>query len=252
VLVIAEMLGVPGEDSQQLKRWSTDIARFLGSVRGVKAALAAHSEMCAYIRALIDRRRGSPGEDLLSALITAEDEGAKLSELEILATCQLLLIAGHETTTHLIGNGLLALLRHPEQLDALRARPELTQSAVEELLRFDGPIQVISRQALEDLEIDGRPVKKGQYLNLMLAAANRDPAQFDEPHRLDLGRHENRHVAFASGIHYCLGAPLARLESTIAFGQIARRFPKLQLTDATLQWQDNVGVRGLTSLPLTF
>jgi cytochrome P450 len=227
-----------------------DLARFWGSVRGVKAALAAHAEMCEYLRAFIARRRSEPRDDLLSALIAAEEAGDSLSDADVLATCQLLLVAGHETTTHLIGNGLLALLQRPEGLERLHAEPQIVPSAVEELLRFEGPIQTISRQALEEVEIDGKRVLAGQYVNLFLAAANRDPAQFSDPDRLDLVRADNKHLAFGAGIHYCLGAPLARLEAAVALGALARRFPRLRLAGGELEWQDSVGVRGLKSLPL--
>ncbi len=255
VIVIAEMLGVPTEDRDLFKGWSRDLARTLDPVvtpeiiaRGNEATLAFMD----YFRHLIARRRREPREDLMSALIAAEEGGERLNEEELLATCVLLFGAGHETTMNLIGNGMLALLRHPAELKKLREHPSLIQSAVEELLRYDGPVQITARVAMEDVEVGGKTVRKGQQVLLVLGAANRDPAQFSDPDRLDLGRSENRPLAFGHGIHFCLGAPLARVEAQMAIGMLLDRFPTLRLASTALEWRDTVTLRGLKALPLVF
>jgi cytochrome P450 len=183
-------------------------------------------------------------------LIAAEEKGDTLTEEELWANAMLLLFAGHETTTGLIGNGLLALLRHPVELDLLRREPALMESGVEELLRFDGPVHRIGRVAKDDLSIGGFSIPAGQPVILGLAAANRDPAQFPDPDRLDVRRAENRHLAFGHGIHFCLGAALARLEGQIAIGAILRRYPDLRLTGERLAWRRSSTLRGLTALPV--
>jgi pimeloyl-[acyl-carrier protein] synthase len=258
VNVICEMLGVPVEDQEQFKGWSLDLARGLDSIMlGPDSEVAkrsghARQGLSDYFRSLIAERRRSPRGDLLSALIAAEEAGDKLSEHELLATCILLLVAGHETTVNLIGNGVLALLRHPDQLRLLRERPARIGTAVEELLRYDGPVQRTARTPSEDVTIGDRTIPKGEIVMPFIGAADRDPSQFREPERLDITRTENRHIAFGWGIHFCLGAPLARVEGQIAIDTLVRRFPKLALAVDQPQFRQSLTLRGLTALPVTF
>jgi pimeloyl-[acyl-carrier protein] synthase len=258
VNVICEMLGVPVEDHERFKGWSLDIARGLDSILlppdsdVPKRSVASRTALAAYFRELIAKRRASPRADLLSGLIAAEEAGDKLSENELLATCILLLIAGHETTVNLIGNGTLALLRHPDQLRRLRDNPALIGTAVEELLRFDGPVQRTARIPSEDVVIDGRTIAKGEMVMPFIGAADRDPVQFPDPDRLDIGRTDNRHIAFGWGIHFCLGAPLARVEGQIAINTLVQRLPKLALATDTPQFRESLTLRGLASLPVQF
>jgi cytochrome P450 len=205
-----------------------------------------------YFRKIVAQRRASPRDDLISAMIAADDQGKFLSEKELLATCVLLLEAGHETTTNLIGNGLLALLRNPDQLRTLRENPPIVGSAVEELLRYDSPVQLTARIATEDLEIGDKRVSTGDMVVLLLGAANRDPAQFLDPNILDLYRRDNRHLSFGQGIHYCLGAPLARIEGQIAFNTVLQRCPGLEVIKEPLEWRQAVSLRGLLALPVRF
>ena len=253
--VIIRMLGVPESDRERFKRWSDDFAAFLGTrwLSSGDAALRSLDEVRAYLRDLIAARRGNLGTDLVSAMIAAEEQGDVLSDEELHANILLLLAAGHETTTNLIGNGLHALLRHPDQLQRLREQPELAPSAVEELLRFDSPVQNTGRLAGEDLEIGGKRIAKGQFVVCQLAAANHDPAQFAEPGQLDIARRDNRHLAFGFGSHFCFGAPLARLEGQVAFETLLRRLPELRLADdAAVAYTPNITFRGLQSLPVAF
>jgi cytochrome P450 len=254
VVVIAEMLGVPVTDRDALKRWSDDFAALLGTLsldeEQMAKARQSAMEMIDYFQGVVRQRRGGPGDDLISALIAAEEQGDALSAGEVVMNAMLLLAAGHETTTNLIGNGLLALLRHPEQQRRLMDEPSLIVSAVEELLRYDSPVQFTDRIAREPLEIGGLGIEPGQTVTVVLAAANRDPAQFPEPDRLDLGRRDNRHVAFGQGIHFCVGAALARLEGQIAIQTVLSRFPALRLESNRLHWRTNQVVRGLKSLPV--
>lgn len=255
VAVIAEMIGVPREDSERFKAWSDELAAFIGSAAATdKYARAARgmTEMRDYFRRMVAARRTQPREDIMSRLITAEERGDALSEDELVATCVMLLFAGHETTTNLIGNGVLALLHNPGELRALRDEPSLAVSAVEELLRYDGPNQAMVRIATEDFDLDGRRIRHGDRLFLMLNAANRDPGQFSDPDRVDLRREPNRHLAFGHGIHFCLGAPLARLEGQIAFPALLRRLPGLALATDSLEWIDSLIFRGVKSLPVSF
>jgi pimeloyl-[acyl-carrier protein] synthase len=258
VIVICEMLGVPVEDHERFRGWSLDLARGLdatllgaGSDVAVRAA-ASRRSLSDYFRELIAERRDSPRGDLLSALIAAEEAGDKLSEHELLATCILLLVAGHETTVNLLGNGTLALLRHPDQLRLLRENPGLIGTAVEELLRYDGPVQRTARVPSADAVIDGHKIEAGEMVMPFIGAADRDPAQFADPDRLDLTRTDNRHIAFGWGIHFCLGAPLARLEGQIAINTMLRRFPKLALATDRPEYRQSLTLRGLKSLPVTF
>jgi hypothetical protein len=258
VNVICEMLGVPVEDHERFKDWSLDLARgldliWLGpdSEVGRRAAVARQG-LGAYFRELIAERRARPHGDLLSALIAAEEAGDTLSEIELLATCILLLVAGHETTVNLLGNGTLALLRHPDQLDRLRRDPGLIGTAVEELLRYDGPVQRTARIPSADVTIGSRTIAKGEMVMPFIGAADRDPVQFPEPDRLDLGRADNRHIAFGWGIHFCLGAPLARIEGQIAINTLLRRFPRLALATDKPEFRQSLTLRGLKALPVTF
>jgi cytochrome P450 len=254
-LVIAEMLGVPIEDRERFKAWSTDLATDFGipwSAGGslLEAKIEAQSgaaALLAYMRDLIARRRDERHDDLLQELIDAAAESGAMSEPELIANSAFLLFAGHETTTNLIGNGLLALLRDPAALNRLREHPELLPSSVEELLRFDAPVQFASRKALVDLDIDGHRIAAGQRIRFCLGAANHDPEQFADPDRLDLARRPNRHLTFSHGIHFCLGAALARLEGEIVFATLLRRFPRLELA-AEPRWRPNPDFRGLETL----
>lgn len=252
VIVIAEMLGIPSAERARFKRWSTDIARVTGPLASadlVERAFQSGAELNEYFRSAIAERRRDPQDDLISALIAAEEHGDVLNEEELVATCILLLIAGNETTTNLIGNGVLALLRHPAQWAALRDNLSRIRTAVEEMLRYDGPVQGTARVALEDVEIGGRRIARGQLVMTMLAAADRDPEQFPRPEELDITREENRHVAFGYGIHFCLGAPLARLEGQVAIATLVQRAPALRL-DGDPVWGGSFILRGLTSLPV--
>ena len=258
VNVICEMLGVPVEDHERFKGWSLDIARGLDSIllppesEVPRRSGAARHAMGDYFRGLVAERRASPHGDLLSALIAAEEAGDKLSEDELLATCILLLIAGHETTVNLIGNGTLALLRHPGELRRLRETPGLIVSAVEELLRYDGPVQRTARIPSTDVTIGGRTIGKGEMVMPFIGAADRDPAQFADPDRLDLARADNRHIAFGWGMHFCLGAPLARVEGQIAIDALVRRLPKLELVTDEPEYRESLTLRGLKTLQVRF
>jgi len=257
VTVICEMLGVPTQDQVSIRQWSSDVARSLDAIgmpadaEIVTRGRAARRALIEYFRRLLPERRTHPKDDLLSLLIEAEERGDKLSEGELLATCVLLFIAGHETTVNLIGNGLLALLRHPEQLKRLKDDPVLIQSAVEELLRYDSPVQRTARMTNTEVEVDGRKIAKGSMVVAAIGAANRDPAHFSDPDRLDITRPDNRHVAFGFGIHFCLGAPLARVEGQIALGTLLRRKPSLAIA-GPLTWRESSTLRGLKALPVAF
>jgi cytochrome P450 len=254
VIVISEMLGVPTADREQFTRWSHGVARSVGNVTTDEQRIAtgAERELRAYLAAIVEQRRREPREDLLSALVAAEQDGDKLSMDEVYSMAVLLLVAGNETTTNLIGNGLIALLRHPEQAAALRENPSLAASAIEELLRFDSPVQMTTRFSLEDADIcDGRVVKGGKPVFLLLGSGNRDSEAFERPDELDVTRTDNRHLSFSNGIHYCLGAPLARAEGQIALPALVSRFPDMHLARERFEWSDNIVLRGVRSLPVT-
>jgi cytochrome P450 len=257
VIVICEMLGVPVADHERFKGWGLDIARGLDAILlppdspVAERSMHARHALAAYFRELIAERRAAPRDDMLSGLIAAEEAGDKLTEDELLATCILLLVAGHETTVNLIGNGTLALLRHPEQRKRLQEDPGLITTAVEELLRFDGPVQRTARIPSEDVTFGGKTIGKGEMVMPFIGAADRDPRQFPDPDRLDLGRTDNRHIAFGWGIHFCIGAPLARVEGQIAINTLLKRQPKLALA-ATPQHRQSLTLRGLTTLPVGF
>ena len=258
VTVISEMLGVPEEDRERIKQWSADIARSLDAIglptdpEIVDRGRTGRRAIGDYFRSLIPDRKKRPRGDLLSLLIEAEEQGDKLSEGELLATCVLLYIAGHETTVNLIGNGLLALLRHPKELERLRDKPALIQSAVEELLRYDGPVQRTARITNADVELGEHKIPKGSMVVPVIGAANRDPAHFPDPDRLDVSRPDNRHIAFGFGIHFCLGAPLARLEGQITLGTLLHRMPQLALSTERPEWRESQVLRGLKALPVSF
>ena len=253
VIVIAEMLGIPPEDRAQFKVWSDQRARTLEPMiddRERAASDAASKALDAYFRPIIQERRAAPQEDIVSALAQAEEEGDRLTEREMLNMLRLLLIAGNETTTNLIGNGFLALLRHPEQLQRLRDDPSLIPSAVDELLRFDSPVQTDFRRALEDCEVNGFPLKTRDNIVLLLGAANRDPDVFDDPDRLDVGRADRSHLSFGRGIHHCIGAPLARLEGRIVLEMLLDRFSQIGLHGERPRFRNSIVLRGLESLPV--
>lgn len=253
VIVIAELLGVPPADRAQFKVWSNQRARSLEPTitpRERDAAIQAGTALDAYFHRIIQERRKEPRNDLISALVAAEEAGDKLSERELLIMLRLLLVAGNETTTNLIGNGMLALLRYPDQMQALRDNPRLIPNAVEELLRYDSPVQVDGRTAREDVEIHGRHIRKGQGVTTLIGSANHDADVFAHPERLDISRKDINNIAFGRGIHHCLGAPLARLEGRIAFEMLLERFPDLHLLTDHPVYRDNVVLRGLSTLPV--
>lgn len=254
-IVTAEMLGVPPTDRDQLKAWSEDFAEVLGNFQHnpdrISRLLRSLDNMTAYFRAAVRRDQDHPTEGLIHALATVEVEGDRLSEDEVIANTIVTMVGGQETTTNLIGNGVLTLLRHPDQLDKLRNDPSLTLSAVEELLRYESPSQHTARLAPEDIQLGGTLIRKRQAVIAVMGAANRDPARFPDPDRFDICRPDNRHVAFGWAAHFCFGAPLARIEGQIAVGTLLRRFPDLRLRPGPLTWRPNLGLRGLTSLPVT-
>jgi pimeloyl-[acyl-carrier protein] synthase len=255
VTVICELFGVPEADRDRFRAWSRGLVHLLDPLVAADAlerALQARQALRDYLHGVIAERRAHPTGDLLSALIAAEDEGHQLSEAELVSMCVLLLVAGHETTVNLIANGTLALLRDPGARARLQADAALARGAVEELLRYDSPVQFTSRHALADLDVGGRQVRAGETVVAVLGAANRDPAQFPDPDRLDLARAPNRHVAFGGGIHFCLGAPLARMEAAIAIPALLARLPGLALGPRPPVRRDTVTLRGLASLPVTF
>jgi cytochrome P450 len=251
LIAIAELLGVPLEDRAQLKRWSDRLVTFLdGTIRdkGLVEAAAACTEMRAYMDRIFALRRAAPRDDLISRLLAAREVDDKLTDDELFGTVALVLAAGHETTTNLIGNGLYTLLRHPDELARLRARPDLAPSAVEEILRFESPVTLTSRNPIDDYEIGGHVVPKGDELAVVLVAANRDPEVFPDPERFDIGRNDTRHLAFGFGTHFCLGAALARLEGQIALASAVARFPGMKLVDETPAWKPGIVLRGLQAL----
>jgi len=253
-IVMAELLGIPAQDRAQFKHWSHRRARVLEptiTASEVQDANRAAYELDDYFRSVISARRREPRDDLISTLVAAEEAGDKLTQDELLVMLRLLLIAGNETTTNLIGNGMLALLRHPEQLQRLREHPEIMDTAVEELLRYDTPVQVDARTVLEDVDIGGRHIAKGQGIVLLLGAANHDPEVFSDPERLDLTRREASHLSFGRGLHHCLGALLARAEARLAFAGLLERFSDLRLLTQHPPFKDNVVLRGLRALPIS-
>ncbi len=250
VIVIAEMLGVPAQDLEQFKEWSNDIVVSLEPVQTREQRerfRRSEQELYEYFEGIIEQRRQDPQDDLVSALLAAEEEGDRLSHGELLATLLLLLVAGNETTRNLIGNGMLALLRNPEELKRLKEQPELIDSAIDELLRYDSPVQLDGRTLVEDVEMGGKRMRAGQQVVAVVGAANRDPAAFTEPNRLDIGRQEKSHISFGRGIHYCLGASLAKLEGQIAFACLLERFSTIKLVAVPRQ-RKQVVLRGVENL----
>ncbi|MFF4653188.1 cytochrome P450 [Streptomyces sp. NPDC001380] len=253
VAVIAEMLGVPEADRGLLRPWSeaiTGMFELNPSEEAAARAVRASTEFSDYLRALAAERRRNPGGDLVSALVAAHDEGDRLSEQELVSTCVLLLNAGHEATVNTTANGWWALLRHPDRLAQLRADPErLLPTAVEELMRYDTPLQMFERWVLDDIEVAGVRIPRGSEVALLFGSANRDPARFADPDRLDLARADNPHISFGAGIHFCLGAPLARLELAESFGAVLRAAPRLSPVREP-QWRPGYVIRGLAELPV--
>ena len=255
VRIICDVLGLPPEDFSQTKAWSDALAWIVEPVVRKEQRIAANQAaegMVAYLRQHIARRRSGPKrDDLLGLLISAhDDEDAALSEDELLGNLILLFIAGHETTTNLIGNGMLSLLRHPHQLARLRAQPSLMHSAVDEMLRFEGSVTTVGRHTVEPYTLGDTVIPADQTLFFMLGAANRDPAVFDNADSFDISRSPNPHLGFGAGIHYCLGAPLARLEAEVVFSRLLQRYPALELADAAPQWRKLINLRGLEALRL--
>jgi cytochrome P450 len=253
VAVIAELLGIPGADRAALRPWSADICGMYElnpSEEAARRAVRASVEFSDYLRELIAARREKPGEDLISGLIAAHDEGDRLTEQEMISTCVLLLNAGHEATVNATVNGWWALFRHPAQLATLRADHSLVPTAVEELLRYDTPLQLFERWVLEDIEIDGTVIPRGAELALLFGSANHDPAVFADPGRLDLTRRDNPHISFSAGLHYCIGAPLARIELAASMTALLERAPSLSLA-AEPERRPNFVIRGLTGLPVS-
>ncbi len=254
-IVTAEMLGVPTSDHELLKSWSADFAEMLGNFQHnpgrAQKTLRSVEEMVAYFRAAVLREAERPTEGLVNALVTAEVDGDRLSEEEIIANVIVTMVGGQETTTNLIGNGLLTLLRRPEALDRLRSEPSLMPSAVEELLRYESPSQHTARLAPAGAVLGGEEIPEGAAVIAVMGAANRDPERFPDPDRLELTREDNRHLAFGWASHFCFGAPLARMEGQIAFETLLARFPALVLApDQEIRWRDNLGLRGLAELHL--
>ncbi len=253
VIVIAEMLGVPPEDRADFKRWSDDVVATLGGPFTpqdvMDRARTSIEELVVYLSEQIAERRTNPRDDLISGLIAAEDGGQVLSEQEIYSTTILLLIAGNETTTNLIGTAMFSLLQNPDQLKLLRGELSLMPSAIEELLRYNGPVQATGRVAMEDIEIGGVTVKEGQTAFVLLGSANHDPAKFPDPERLDLRRNPTDHLAFGDGIHFCIGAPLARAEAQIAFEETLKRYPKIEMAGEPA-WGGTFIIRGPKKLSL--
>jgi cytochrome P450 len=256
ILVISKMLGLPDEDRDLLKQWSDDLLLLVfGAVKETnrhERAKNGMQQMVYYLENVVQARQKNPQNDLITSLVNAKERGDALSMGEVISTCTLLIFGGHETTTNLIANGLYSLLKNPDQLEKLRANPSLIHSAIEELIRFDGPSKAIMRIAKEDVEIEDKKIKKGQRVLFMQNAANRDPEVFENPDKLDITRQSNHHLGFGKGIHYCLGAPLARLESTVAINQVLKHLKNIRLERTDLEWQPNIISRALKQLPVIF
>ena len=255
VRVIAEMLGIPAEDQRDFQIWSDELADFFGNATApVDTARRAQKSLVSlteYFRALLPERRAHKGDDLVSLLLRVEEEGEMLTGEELLAQCTLLLVAGHETTRNLIGNGLLALLQHPDQFARLKENPALIASAVREFARFDSPVQFSGRAVTEDLTWHNQEIRKGQTVILLLGSANHDPEKFSDPDRLDISRDEGMPLSFGHGTHFCIGAALAYTEAEIAFTTLLERGSGLKLLDDVPAWRSNLSFRGLSRLPLS-
>ncbi len=255
VRIISEMLGIPQEMHDTFVAWSRAIALFRGNpnrtVEQARAAQDALINLTNYFRDTVGDRRRNKGNDLISLLIDIEEEGEVMTEDELYAQCIALLFAGHETTRNLIGNGMYTLLKNPEQTAELRANPEMTRSAVEELLRFESPVQFTARVLKEDMEVCGQRIPKRWSVLCMLGAANRDPKQFKDPNQLNLKRTNNQHLAFSAGPHFCIGSQLARLEGQVAISKLVQRFPNMKLAGPKPEWASTFGFRGLKGLSVT-
>ncbi len=255
-IVTAEMLGVPTTDWQQLTVWSADFAQVLGNFQHnpdfAAKALRSLEEMLVYFRSAVHEQQQHPRDGLIYALLSAELDGDRLTEDEVVANTIVTMVGGQETTTNLIGNGILSLLRNPDQLTKLKADPLIMPSAIEELLRYESPSQHTARLAPDDVTLGGKSIHKRQAVIAVMGAANRDPERFVNPDQLDIGREDNRHVAFAWASHFCFGAPLARLEGQIAFTTLLRRMPTINLQPDPIVWRENLGLRGLKALPVSF
>jgi cytochrome P450 PksS len=253
VTVIAELLGVPSEDQERFRAWTLTLLTPTGS--NLEPLQRTAVEFRQYLQGIIAQRRSEPRDDLISALLAAEEQGDRLSAAELVGMVFLLMVAGHETTVNLIANGVWALLRHPEQLERLRASPSLIEPALEEMLRYCGPVRhSTSRFALQDTEFRGQLIPAGEMIMASVLSANHDPEQFEAPERFELTRSPNRHVAFGSGSHFCLGAPLARLEALIALPLLLERLPQLRLAGepSALRWRGGLLIHGLEQLPVAF
>jgi cytochrome P450 len=249
ITVIGELFGIPHHDRGRVTVWFRQLTNHTEGIEHLELAVEQLED---YLAGVIRKRQAEPTDDIISALVTARESGDRLTDEELLSTCFVLITAGDVTTTNLIGNGTLALLRHPDQLRRLRQDPTLIRSAVNELMRYDTPSQMIIRVVAETTEIGGQTLAEGDLVYLVLAATNRDPDRFDDPDQLDLTRRDNRHLSFGNGARFCLGAPLSRLETEIAIGTLVRRLPTLRLDTETLEWRPNPVQRGLTCLPLAY
>jgi pimeloyl-[acyl-carrier protein] synthase len=255
-IVTAEMLGVPVSDWEQLKAWTADFAEMLGNFqhnpdRAPRMLRAVH-DMTAYFHGAIRQQRDQPRQGLVHSLMTAEVDGDRLTDDEVVATCIVTMVGGQETTTNLIGNGVITLLRNPEEMERLRGDLSLIPSAVEEMLRYESPSQHTGRLAPQDRELGGRVIRARQAVMAVMAAANRDPERFPDPDRFDISRGDNRHLAFGYAAHFCFGAALARIEGQEVFEALVQRLPELRLEPVPLVWRNNSGLRGVTSLKVTF
>jgi pimeloyl-[acyl-carrier protein] synthase len=255
-IVTAEMLGVPSSDHRQLKAWSADFAEVLGNFQHnpdqIPRMLRTLRDMQAYFMEAIRDHRRNPRDAVIDSLLTAEIDGERMSDDAVVANCILIMVGGQETTPNLIGNGILTLLRNPDELERLRNDLLLVPSAVEELLRYESPSQHTTRIATRDVELSGKRIRKDETMIVVMGAANRDPERFPDPDRVDLSRPDNKHLAFGGGAHFCFGAPLARVEGQVAFDTIMRRVPQLRLDPQELQWRPNLGLRGLEALAVSF
>jgi len=252
-IVIAELLGVPSSDQARFRVWSDALAELLDPLsgrEGLDRPISANRELSAYLRELLAERRQAPRDDLLSAMSEAQEEGDSLAEGELVALASLLLAAGNETTTNLIGNAVLLLLRHKDERKRLQDDLALIPGAVEECLRFEPPVQLTDRAVVEPVELAGVRLEPGTIVAALIAAANRDPEQFPDPDRFDVGRSENRHLAFGSGNHYCIGAALARLEAQVALEGLLRRYPDFEGPPMPPAWKPSIVLRGPTALPV--
>jgi cytochrome P450 len=255
-IVTAELMGVPTADHEQLKAWSADFAEMLGNFQHnpdrIGRVVRSVGEMTVYFRSAMQQQARSPRDGLIRLLMDASDADASMDEDEVIANIIVTMVGGQETTTNLIGNGLLTLLNHPDDMARLRDDPSIIGPAVEELLRYESPSQHTGRLAPDDMDLGGKRIRKRQAVMAVMAAGNRDPARFTDPDRLDLTRANNRHLAFGWAAHFCFGAPLARIEGQIAFATLLRRLRGLALAPGRLAWRENLGLRGLAALPVRF